>query len=77
MIDCYLGLDQPFTAYRLLSKHDYEDGMSELSAEPLWRLGRFDELDELCKKPVVSRLFNLLKYSFVLSYLLAQFTFSS
>ncbi|KAH9628521.1 hypothetical protein HF086_008041 [Spodoptera exigua] len=52
MIDCYLGLDQPFTAYRLLSKHDYDDGMSELSAEPLWRLGRFDELDELCKKPV-------------------------
>ncbi|CAH0701159.1 unnamed protein product [Spodoptera exigua] len=55
MIDCYLGLDQPFTAYRLLSKHDYDDGMSELSAEPLWRLGRFDELDELCKKPPPSK----------------------
>ena len=54
MIDCYLGLDQPFTAYRLLSEHDDEDGMKELSAEPLWRLGRFDDLEELCKKPVVS-----------------------
>ncbi|PZC86486.1 hypothetical protein B5X24_HaOG209205 [Helicoverpa armigera] len=52
MIDCYLGLDQPFTAYRLLSEHEDEDGMKELSAEPLWRLGRFEELDELCKKPV-------------------------
>ncbi|XP_075973655.1 serine/threonine-protein kinase ATR-like [Anticarsia gemmatalis] len=52
MIDCYLGLDQPFTAYRLLSEHESEDDMMELSAEPLWRLGRFDRLDELAKKPV-------------------------
>ncbi|XP_045771949.1 serine/threonine-protein kinase ATR-like isoform X2 [Maniola jurtina] len=51
MIDCYLGLDQPFTAYRLLSEHDSED-MMELTAEPLWRLGRFEQLDELAKKPV-------------------------
>lgn len=55
MIDCYLGLDQPFIAYWLLMGHVAED-MSELSAEPLWRLGRFDELDELCKKPIVSTL---------------------
>lgn len=54
MIDCYLGLDQPFTAYRLLSEHEYEDDMMELSAEPLWRLGRFEQLEELVKKPVVS-----------------------
>ncbi|KAG6454519.1 hypothetical protein O3G_MSEX008741 [Manduca sexta] len=53
MIDCYLGLDQPFTAYRLLSEHDNED-MMELSAEPLWRLGRFEQLEELVKKPVPS-----------------------
>ncbi|XP_041978766.1 serine/threonine-protein kinase ATR [Aricia agestis] len=50
MIDCYLGLDQPFTAYRLLDELDTD--MSELSAEPLWRLGRFEQLDELVKKPV-------------------------
>ncbi|CAB3224272.1 unnamed protein product [Arctia plantaginis] len=52
MIDCYLGLDQPFTAYRLLSEHESEDDMMELSAEPLWRLGRFEQLEELVKKPV-------------------------
>ncbi|CAG9094613.1 unnamed protein product [Plutella xylostella] len=51
MIDCYLGLDQPFTAYRLLSEQDDGDTM-ELGAEALWRLGRFEELDELAKKPV-------------------------
>ncbi|XP_031765193.2 serine/threonine-protein kinase ATR isoform X2 [Galleria mellonella] len=51
MIDCYLGLDQPFTAYRLLSEHDSEECM-ELAAEPLWRLGRFEQLEELAKKPV-------------------------
>ncbi|XP_053607158.1 serine/threonine-protein kinase ATR [Plodia interpunctella] len=52
MIDCYLGLDQPFTAYRLLSEHESEDSMMELAAEPLWRLGRFDQLEELARKPV-------------------------
>ncbi|KAM3961050.1 LOW QUALITY PROTEIN: ATR serine/threonine kinase meiotic 41 [Aphomia sociella] len=52
MIDCYLGLDQPFTAYRLLSEHESEDSMMELGAEPLWRLGRFEQLDDLVKKPV-------------------------
>lgn len=54
MIDCYLGLDQPFTAYRLLSEQEIDDSMKELSAEPLWRLGRFEQLDELVAKPVVS-----------------------
>ncbi|XP_038211943.1 serine/threonine-protein kinase ATR [Zerene cesonia] len=52
MIDCYLGLDQPFTAYRLLSEQEIDDTMKELSAEPLWRLGRFEQLDELVNKPV-------------------------
>ncbi|KAJ0177282.1 hypothetical protein K1T71_007291 [Dendrolimus kikuchii] len=52
MIDCYLGLDQPFTAYRLLSEHESGDSMMELSAEPLWRLGRFEELDKLVQKPI-------------------------
>ncbi|XP_013143582.1 PREDICTED: serine/threonine-protein kinase ATR-like isoform X2 [Papilio polytes] len=51
MIDCYLSLDQPFTAHRLLSERDSDD-MTELAAEPLWRLGRFDELDRLAHKPV-------------------------
>ncbi|XP_026488273.2 serine/threonine-protein kinase ATR-like [Vanessa tameamea] len=51
MIEFYLDLDQPFTAYRLLSEHN-SDNMMELSAEPLWRLGRFEQLEELVKKPV-------------------------
>ncbi|KPI92992.1 Serine/threonine-protein kinase ATR [Papilio xuthus] len=51
MIDCYLSLDQPFTAHRLLSERDSDD-MTELAAEPLWRLGRFQELDRLAQKPV-------------------------
>lgn len=55
MTECYLGLDQPFTALRLLSEHAPEAGsMHELAAEPLWRLGRFEELDRLVKKPLVS-----------------------
>ncbi|XP_028157289.1 serine/threonine-protein kinase ATR-like [Ostrinia furnacalis] len=52
MIDCYLGLDQPFTAYRLLSEHETKNSNLEMAAEPLWRLGRFDQLDELVKKPI-------------------------
>ncbi|GBP59966.1 hypothetical protein EVAR_84466_1 [Eumeta japonica] len=53
MVDCYLGLDQPYTAYQLLSSHDSNvDGMSELAAEPLWRLGNFDQLQEIVNKPI-------------------------
>lgn len=54
MVDCYLGLDQPYFALRLASDRKYEEDMLELSAEPLWRLGQFDELEELCKKNIVS-----------------------
>lgn len=53
MVDCYLGLDQPFTAYRLLSEPGSDD-MKELTAEPLWRLGRFDQLEKLTSESVVS-----------------------
>ncbi|CAK1547250.1 unnamed protein product [Leptosia nina] len=52
MIDCYLGLDQPFTAYRLLSEQELDDTVKELSAEPLWRLGRFEQLEDIVAKPV-------------------------
>lgn len=53
MIHCYLGLDQPETAILLangLMKEFYDqnnDALLQSSAEPLWRLGRFDELNEL------------------------------
>ncbi|CAH3911753.1 unnamed protein product [Pieris brassicae] len=70
MIDCYLGLDQPFTAYRLLSEQEVDDTMMELSAEPLWRLGRFEQLDELVSKSVPSSRENwgLLMGRILLSY---------
>lgn len=53
MIHCYMGLDQPETAILLangLMKEFYDqnnDALLQSSAEPLWRLGRFDELSEL------------------------------
>lgn len=53
MIECYLGLDQPETAILLaegLMKELYDqnfDTILESTAEPLWRLGRFEALEEL------------------------------
>lgn len=54
MMQCYIGLDQPETALLLaksLMKQLYDDKIYPKllteSAEPLWRLGRFEELDEL------------------------------
>lgn len=54
IVDCYLGLDQPYLALRLASDHKYEQDMLELSAEPLWRLGLYQDLEELCNKNIVS-----------------------
>lgn len=55
MIQCYLGLDQPETALLVakgfLSNHvsfDIENTeLLEECCEPLWRMGRFDELNEM------------------------------
>lgn len=53
MIECYLGLDQPETAILLaegLMKELYDrntDIILQSSAEPLWRLGRFEALEDL------------------------------
>lgn len=53
MIECYLGLDQPETAILLaegLMKELYDqnyDAILQSSAEPLWRLSRFEALDDL------------------------------
>lgn len=54
MIQCYLGLDQPETALMVsngLIKQLYDQhvpsALVAACAEPLWRLGRFEELDDL------------------------------
>lgn len=53
MIECYLGLDQPETAILLaegLMKELYDqnyEAILQSSAEPLWRLSRFEALEEL------------------------------
>lgn len=53
MVNVYLGLDQPFTALKLL--HGIDDTeMEAFNAEPFWRLGMFDELDRLLERPDVS-----------------------
>lgn len=56
IIQCYLGLDQPETALRVtesLMKQFYDKSIDSLligKAEPLWRLGRFEELEELLER---------------------------
>lgn len=62
MVNCYLQLDQPSTAIvfsqKYLEKYSRCDMKSsealqlqELQAESLWRLSRFDELEELLDNP--------------------------
>ncbi|XP_055529516.1 serine/threonine-protein kinase ATR-like [Wyeomyia smithii] len=58
MVECYLRLDQPHTALllseSLLNKY-YDQNvhslLQEIKTEPLYRLGRFDELEELLESP--------------------------
>lgn len=51
MIQCYMGLDQPETALVLaegLMKEMYDQNvLMQSCAESLWRLGRFEELEEM------------------------------
>lgn len=59
IMQCYLNLDQPETALlicdslidRLYEKH-VKNIPIEASAEPLWRLGRFEEIDNMTKSSV-------------------------
>lgn len=60
MVECYLRLDQPHTALllseSLLNKY-YDQNvhslLQEIKAEPLYRLGRFEELEELLESPAL------------------------
>ncbi|XP_071056684.1 serine/threonine-protein kinase ATR [Onthophagus taurus] len=56
LTQCYLRLDNVTTALNFVkgameSQPEYSYKFLELQAEPLWRLNRWDDLDELVKKP--------------------------
>ncbi|CAO1396698.1 unnamed protein product [Diamesa hyperborea] len=58
LVGCYVGLDQPETALLVgesILKKLYDDNaykmFNEIKAEPLWRLGRFEELEQLLDNP--------------------------
>uniref|UniRef100_A0A336KU49 Serine/threonine-protein kinase ATR n=1 Tax=Culicoides sonorensis TaxID=179676 RepID=A0A336KU49_CULSO len=60
MVECYLGLDQPETAllvsesfYAKFAKDNQELELRANCAEPLWRLSRWDDLNELIQDPSV------------------------
>ncbi|XP_055592827.1 serine/threonine-protein kinase ATR-like [Uranotaenia lowii] len=58
MVECYLRLDQPETALLLSEsllnqyyENDVQSLLQEIKAEPLYRLGRFEALEELLESP--------------------------
>ncbi|RZC32904.1 serine/threonine-protein kinase ATR, partial [Asbolus verrucosus] len=56
LIQCYLDLDNVNTALNfaqgaLNRRPEFGNMLLEMQAEPLWRLGRYEELDTLLKKP--------------------------
>uniref|UniRef100_W8C8V5 Serine/threonine-protein kinase ATR n=1 Tax=Ceratitis capitata TaxID=7213 RepID=W8C8V5_CERCA len=62
MINCYLRMDTPETAllitdglWQKLTDHYTDDYFKECKSELLWRLGRYDELQELLEDSVVRR----------------------
>ncbi|KNC28437.1 Serine/threonine-protein kinase ATR [Lucilia cuprina] len=62
MIDCYLRMDNPETAllitdglWQKLADQYTDDYFKECKSELLWRLGRYDELQELLEDSVVKR----------------------
>lgn len=56
LVQCYLDLDNVNTALNfvrgaLYKQPDFGNMLLEMQAEPLWRLGQYEELDNLLKKP--------------------------
>lgn len=56
LVQCYLDLDNVNTALNFLrgamdKQLDFGNMLLEMQAEPLWRLGQYEELDTLLKKP--------------------------
>ncbi|XP_072378347.1 serine/threonine-protein kinase ATR [Diabrotica undecimpunctata] len=59
LAQCYLDLDNVNTALNFVrgaleNQPDFGNMLLEMQAEPLWRLGQYDELDTLLKKPDLS-----------------------
>ncbi|XP_067639107.1 serine/threonine-protein kinase ATR [Eurosta solidaginis] len=62
MINCYLRMDTPETAllitdglWQKLTDHYTDDYFKECKSELLWRLGRYEELEELLEDSVMRR----------------------
>lgn len=59
LIQCYLDLDNVNTAFNFaegaIGKHpEYEGFLLEMQAEPLWRLGRYEDLNKLVENPYLA-----------------------
>lgn len=60
MVQCYLDLDNVNTALNFVrgaldKQPDFGNMLLEMQAEPLWRLGQYEELDNLLKIPDLAR----------------------
>lgn len=60
MVQCYLDLDNVNTALNFVrgafeKQPDFGNMLLEMQAEPLWRLGQYDELNNLISKPDFAR----------------------
>ncbi|XP_018328651.1 serine/threonine-protein kinase ATR [Agrilus planipennis] len=60
LVQCYLDLDNVNTALNfvegaLISQPECSNVLMEMQAEPLWRLGHFDRLDDLLQKPQIKK----------------------
>lgn len=56
LVQCYLDLDNVNTAVNFIdgaiqTQNEYANILTEIKVEPLWRLGRYDDLDSVLKKP--------------------------
>lgn len=60
MVQCYLDLDNVNTALNFVrgaleKQPDFGNMLLEMQAEPLWRLGQYEELNSLLSKPNLAR----------------------
>lgn len=58
LLQCYLDLDHVnttlyFTCSAVDQQPEYASYLLEMQAEPLWRLGKYDDLEKLLEKPEI------------------------